>query len=226
MTGLRVELVIGILGIVVGIAGVGVNIFFGQRETPDKQVEWHIDTYTNLFGIADSTPGAEKIQILFDGQPVETIEFVQMTFVNTGGLPVDTSDYREPLSLDFGDSAQIYSYGAIVTDSSRLNVEMRLEPPARLILDDTLLTPGESFSIQILGADFDSVPSVGGRVVGITQIPVILYPSLQNTISRFSTTLNLMLATLILGVVVFSVFALVIAGRQVKRFRDPMEQMK
>jgi hypothetical protein len=112
-----------------------------------------------------------------------------LTFTNTGQIPLEETDFSVPLSLDFGDNAKIFSYSINNTIPKNLDVSAEIEG-GKLSFSPILLNPSDSFTVQVIGTGLPNAPDRGGRIVGVTDIPIVsIYIELTNRANLLSSIL-------------------------------------
>jgi hypothetical protein len=159
------------IGWLFGIAGVIVSIYFGIKQTPEKSVAWHVDARANLVSIDPTFANQGKLEVFFEGQPTRNVKFFELSFKNTGYVPLQEEDFRSPLALDFGDDAKIFRYFITKKTPDNLPLDVKVEG-GKLTFAPSLFNPGDSFTIQLIGAELPDSPKRLGRIVGIVDIPI------------------------------------------------------
>lgn len=168
----RFERTFAIIGVVAAVVAIPIAIYFGFRQSPQKAAEWRIEALGDLVSVSRTIPAGGQLEILFDGRPVQNVQFMVLAFHNTGGLPIDEDEYRAPLSLIFGDQAQIFT--AEITEKQPDDLETTVSiNENQVTFSAALLNAGDSFSVQIIGTGLTSGLSTGGRILGISNIELL-----------------------------------------------------
>ncbi|MEO8608334.1 MAG: hypothetical protein ABI690_10650 [Chloroflexota bacterium] len=165
-------------GAVIGVVGIVIAIYFGFRQSPAKAAEWRIDAGGWLVTVQDNLQSQGKIEILFDGQVAENVQFMTATFTNTGNVPLSADDFNVPMSLKLLDKTKIFSAAITRKQPENLVINYHIEGTS-VVFEPTLINAGESFTVQIVGSSIPVKPSVGGRIVGLSSIPIY-----ENTVSQ------------------------------------------
>jgi hypothetical protein len=120
-----------------------------------------------LARIADSY--TEKVEVLFDGRPVDMPHLVRIRIRNSGNVPIPSSDFAAPFTFKFGEHCEILHAEVVEKNPGNLDVSMQITTGIVQIQPD-MLNPMDSFALRILGARIDRVV-VDARIVGIQDIP-------------------------------------------------------
>lgn len=191
----RLNMGIAIISLIVAIISVGIAIYFGFRQTPQKAVQWYIDAQGEFGNIDPTISNLVEIEIRVNGTPVQNIEYMALTFVNTGGIPLVKDDFVEALWLHFGENSQLFSINITNKHPENLDIDYikvgERTPEKRsdsIEFAPTLINPGESFTIEITGSNLET-PKPGGRIVGLSSIPIDTRPKPIETTSRWLSVL-------------------------------------
>ncbi|MFZ3064412.1 MAG: hypothetical protein WA277_03895 [Nitrospirota bacterium] len=127
---------IAVLAIVVSIL-----IYLKQRQS--KLLSYEILTHTPLLSLEEKIKG--KLQILFDGKPVEDVNLIEVRIINSGNIPILSTDYEYPVNLGFGEKTKILTAEVFQTNPKSLKATVNIEG-AKVILRPVLLNSGDSIS--------------------------------------------------------------------------------
>ena len=155
-----------IIGVVVAIS-VPVVLFLIQRWIQRKALSYDIISHTPLLNIQ----GKNKwdIQILFNKNPVQDVDLIEIKIFNSGYQEIRPTDYERPISFYFGGNTQILS-----AEKSEVNPESLL-PSVRIdgtsvLLDPILLNPKDSITVKMLASRYERKPTPNARIAGIKDI--------------------------------------------------------
>jgi len=110
-----------------------------------------------------------KIQVTFEGTPVQNVHLVLLKILNNGNVPIASSDFELPLSFSFGEKSRILS--AQVTDTKPKSLKPILEvEPQQIMLQPTLLNSGDTITVKLLFAQYGNTIEPDGRVIGVKEI--------------------------------------------------------
>jgi hypothetical protein len=153
-----------------------VVFFLAQRQ--NKALSYIVVANTRLLTVAKEI--RPRVQILLDGQPVETAHYVLVKLINSGSAPIIPADYTTPVSIDIGDGVQILSLEVVETDPPGLNAVVSSKDNI-ISIEPLLLNKSDSISIKALTNKAPVQPFVvAGRIVGVKRITRYLesYPYL------------------------------------------------
>lgn len=110
---------------------------------------------------------SDKIQVLYDGQPVQNVFMVVVQFRNDGNVPIRCDDYEEPLVV-WVPRGRIL---AADLAEGMVNLAPAIdEQEAGVKLSPRLLNPKDEASIRLLIADYGGELKIHARIVGVTQV--------------------------------------------------------
>jgi len=92
-----------------------------------------------------------------------------LKFINNGNLPITSVDYEKPLSVHFGETANILSAEISKTDPENLGVTISANINS-FVLSPTLLNPKDSISIKLLLNNYTGVFSIDTRIIGVSNV--------------------------------------------------------
>ena len=107
-----VAVILAIVAIIITVI-----LFFYQRQK--KAISWQIISNAPLLKIDEDIK--RNLQVVFNGKPVQDIQLIIARIINTGNVPIKSTDYERPINLNFGKEAQILT--AEITETSPNNLE-------------------------------------------------------------------------------------------------------
>jgi hypothetical protein len=144
---------------------ISVIIFFMQRRK--KSLVYEIATNTSLLTLTDEIRG--KVQILFEGLPVQNVHLVILHILNDGNIAITSSDYEVPLTFQFGEKTQILSAEIIRTTPDTLKPEFSLMKNS-IEFHPTLLNSGDTILFKVLLAHYEGNVTVNARIMGVAEV--------------------------------------------------------
>ena len=149
---------------VIGIGGIYLTYRLGWKV---KAFSYDVLSSTPVFNV-EEVKG--KLQILFNGRQVEDPWLFILRLINTGNVPIESRDYEHPVTISFGEKAQILTAELTQTNPKRLTVQFNNDG-TRVLIDPCLLNHGDWFTLRMLVAR----PSmeemrIDGRIVGVKEI--------------------------------------------------------
>lgn len=154
------------VGIIVGMA-VAFLIFWLQQSR--KELSYEIVSQTPLVSVQDEA--RSRLQISFDGKPVEDVTLIVLRLQNSGNVPITPADYIRPVTFNFGQSAAILS--AEVTESVPSNIGASIKTVSDTVeLAPVLMNGDDSMTLKVLLTRGDGTVSADARIVGVNQLLV------------------------------------------------------
>ena len=155
-----------ILAGIASITGIVLAVYFYRRGRQIKELSYSIITATSLLQIGSEILG--RVQILLDEKPIKNLNLLIVAITNTGNVPIATPDYEHPVTMTFGEKAQIIE--ADITAKEPENLPVAIEHDQTTVtIQPILLNSQDSLTIKMLISgkpDF----AVTGRIVGIKEI--------------------------------------------------------
>lgn len=110
-----------------------------------------------------------KVEVLYDGKPVESVRIIQIELRNTGAKEILPADFVEPVQLIFPDSYQVFEAeiakkhpGNFSPKFSRSKNTFTLEP--------TLMNAGDWVILQVIAGFSEAAPIlIDGRISGVSE---------------------------------------------------------
>ena len=176
-----------------------VTIFISIRQHQRKAISYKVISDTPLLSLKEEV--RSRVQVLFDAKPVGNTRLVVLKILNSGNVPILSTDYDDPIKIGFGDNAEILD--AELLESVPSDIKDKAKAPFKddiggVILEPLLLNSKESITLKILlaQAHLSKEIKVTARIVGINQIvnidklPPIFLP-IARTFTYFSYILFL-----------------------------------
>jgi hypothetical protein len=125
----------------------------------------------------------DRLQIVYDGKPIENPHLVVMRFVNSGNIPITPNEFQSDIELSFGQSAEILTVQ--IEDRHPDNIKLNVEHDGKKIhIFPTLLNQKDSFRIKAIISKFEQV-IIDGRITGIPEITRIIPAKLPRYLFPF-----------------------------------------
>jgi len=172
-------------GVFLGLVAIVVSIFLWWTQRRRKALSYEIISRTSLLSIEDEIKG--KLEIFFDGKPVQDVHLIVFKIVNSGNVPIVSTDYERPVSLTFGENPQILSAEVSETNPDNLRASVDIEA-TRVVLGRVLLNSGDSITLKFLVSQLGEV-SVDGRIVGVKEMRERTARGTENWLRSFVTPL-------------------------------------
>ena len=165
---------------IIAIIAIIVTIILYLKQRQRKLLSWEIISNTPLLSIDEESKG--DLQVLFAGKPVQYVQLIILKIINSGNVPIKSTDYERPIYLKLGEKALILT--AKVTEKNPSSLETPINNEGtRVVLEPTLMNEGDSFTIKMLVNQFDDQITVDGRIKGVKDIQ-------KTTASKVQFSLN------------------------------------
>jgi hypothetical protein len=170
-------------GFLIGAIALLASIIIYMKSRYRKELSYSIGVYMPVLGINEGLKS--RVRVTFDGRLVNSVYLLQATLRNTGKVPVVPSDFLDPITLRFGEGAQVLSAGIYELEPPNLSVALHLnESENGVVFSSFLLNPGELMRFQVLVDSPVHPAHFVQRIIGITDIlykPVLrpMFPEIQ-----------------------------------------------
>lgn len=155
-----VAVILAIVAIIITVI-----LFFYQRQK--KAISWQIISNAPLLKIDEDIK--RNLQVVFNGKPVQDIQLIIARIINTGNVPIKSTDYERPINLNFGKEAQILTAEITETSPNNLKAYANIEGK-EVVIPPTLMNGRDWITLKILVNQFEEPITVDGRIVGVKEI--------------------------------------------------------
>lgn len=196
----RLALLVGVLAI-----AVAVEVYFLQRKK--KSLSFRVVTNTSLLPLDEAvkSEAKDKLQILFDGKPVQNVHLLELEILNDGNVPIPTSDFERPLTFKLGTVTKILVEPELVRVSGRSLKPTWGSATNSIHIDPLLLNSKDSMIFKFLLDEFDGAIDADTRIVGVKEITRALSVEEQSLRSaRTSIRIGLILFAVVVVMAVTS----------------------
>jgi hypothetical protein len=139
---------------------VAIITFLKQRQR--KELSYETISSTSL--LREEVGG--KLKILYDDKIVEKVYLIVVRIANSGNAPIRSDEYERPISLCFGENAQVLTAEVSETNPKSLQPTLTIEN-TQVVLKPILLNSGDSITIKALVSQYGGQLSVDARIVGV-----------------------------------------------------------
>ena len=144
---------------------VSISLYLKQRRR--KILSYEIVSRTPLLSMEEEIKGTLKI--LYDGQPVERVHLIVVKIINSGNVPILSTEYERPISLSLGEEARVLTAEVSKTYPDSLKASVTIEEN-KIVLAKTLLNGGDSVTLKMLVSKYGRKINVDGRIIGVKEI--------------------------------------------------------
>lgn len=167
----------GWVGAIAGIIAVIVAVYTYWRTRRKPSLSYEVLAEDPLISIGEEIKG--KLQILFNGNPIENVHLLLLKFTNDGNIPIAATDFEQPLTLNLESGSSILSAEYVKATPENLPVSLKVNDNA-VIFDPILLNPTDSFTSKLLVGQYSGKFHVDARILGVRDIQ----PSKKKGIER------------------------------------------
>lgn len=155
------------IGVFFGIVAIIVSVIIYRLQQAKKYLSYQVLSETSLLNVDKEVE--QKIQILFEGNPVQTVYLLLIKFINSGNIPILPTDYLKAVNVVFNERCKILSAEILEKEPKSIDVTAKTEN-TRISLTPTLLNSDDFFVLKILVSEFDGDVEVEGRIIGVKKI--------------------------------------------------------
>jgi hypothetical protein len=155
------------LGAIISIAGVLATFVVYWLQRPTRRLIYTIGAPSPLLNVPD--PGAHRIEVLVNGEPVPEPQLVLVKVKNAGRTDLDPTDFVEPFQVNFGSGATLHSVVVLRTEPPELNARF-VRQSSQFALQPLLLNRGDLIEVLCLVSNASPEPTVSARVKGIKRV--------------------------------------------------------
>jgi subtilisin-like proprotein convertase family protein len=169
------------IGAVASIIAVGLSITLYLLTRKRKALSYEVLSEYPLVSIAAEIKG--DLQVLYGGRPVENVHLLLVKFFNSGNVPITSSDFERPITLQLRDKSKVLSAERVKASPDNLNVSLRIEDKV-VTVEPALMNGGDFFTAKVLVGQYSGSFHVDARIVGVKSIRVVRRQSQNNRALR------------------------------------------
>lgn len=163
----------------------------------------------------------KRLQVLYDGKPVDDPWVTNITILNSGDLAVENADFKDQFVISFKDSEMILNANISKFSNTSLLEEVLSNSSTKgenLVITDFFLNPGESFSISIITNQKPSKISYHSRISGISEL------TLKNAKEERKSTFSwiVWIVSILVCITVIAVVIMLVVERRRTKQMDKM----
>jgi len=156
------------LAVIVAIIAIFPTIIIYLKQNNVKGLVYEVVSNTPVFSIEEAVKG--KIQVLYNGKPIDYALLAVLKIWNYGNAPIEPSDYILPITFDFGNGAEVLDAEVLDTEPNDLKKEAILDVAAnKVTLKPVLLNGKDSIQFKVLLTRYNPIKA-SARVRGVHQI--------------------------------------------------------
>ena len=155
---------ITVVGIIIGVI---VTTIIYRLQKKRKSIGFRVLSKTSLLSVKEEI--AKDIEILYKGNPIKHVQLIIIRFVCLGNIPIEYEDYEAPISINFGETSQIFSAEILEKKPDDLGINLGIEDN-KVVFQECLLNQGDTIIIKVLASKTEEELNVQGRISGIKRI--------------------------------------------------------
>ncbi len=158
--------------------GVTVSVLLWIKNQRRKELSYQVLRCESLVNVRGEAK--RRVEVRFDGRPVEDAHLVVVGIANTGHMPINSGDYQGRLAICVNPGSSILMADVIETVPGDLDERLPQQngqrsliekiQKDRLILQPVLLNEEDSLSVQMLVKNYAGKVTVSGHVQGVRTI--------------------------------------------------------
>ena len=152
--------------VLIALVSILISIIVYLKQRIRKSLSYKILSLNPLLSVKEEIKS--DLQIMYRGEPVEQVHLIVAKIINTGNLPILSKEYERPISLSFGEEAQILTFEITEKEPDNLRPSAKIEEK-RVVLTPILLNRGDSVTLKILVTKYKEL-KIAGRIAGVKEI--------------------------------------------------------
>ena len=166
----RIWQIIGAVSAVIAIL-VTVGTFYLSQRSNKMELTAEIISNTNLLR-NDISSNSNELKLTYKNKEIQNVSILNIKFINTGRLPIRSSDIELPLSIKMN-CTELLSSKVVATYTPNLPISIS-NINKSVIVEKTLINPDDEVTIEIISIPKDGtgniVSGIQGRIAGISEI--------------------------------------------------------
>ena len=155
------------IGTVASIIAVILSIIVYLVTRKKKALSYEVLSEYPLISIDDEIEG--KLQVLYGGSPVENVHLLLVKFFNSGNVPITSSDFERPITLQLRDESKGLFAERVKASPNNLIVSLRIDNKV-VSVEPVLMNGGDFFTAKVLIGQYSGSFDVDSRIVGVKYI--------------------------------------------------------
>lgn len=148
-----------------------VAIWVSWKQIQRKALSYEVISSSNILDIPNDFK--DKLEIYYEAKPIQQLYLIIIKIINTGNTPITLSDYHKPISIGFGNKAEVLSFEVLKQTPSNLGAVIKNIQPSsveyQVLVEPMLLNVNDSFTIKTLITKFKSI-NFDVRIAGVKSI--------------------------------------------------------
>jgi len=152
---------------------IGVPILLYIFQKNKKMLSYEILSDTSILTNKEELFG--RIEVFFDKKPVSNVKIIILKIINSGNIPIPSSDYETPIKISFINKGEILTAEVIEKNPEQIDQPISFTP-AQISLIPVLFNSGDYINLKILSTHIVTKIKVDGRIIGVKEIKETVEP--------------------------------------------------
>jgi hypothetical protein len=156
-----------VIGVILPVIAIAITVILYWIQRQKRALSWQVVSNTPLLSIDKEIKG--NLEVLYKGKHVQDVQLIIAKIINTGNVPITSTDYERPINFEFGKNTRILTAEVTETSSDSLKASANIEGE-KVILPPILMNKHDWITLKLLVNQYDDHISVDGRIVGVNKI--------------------------------------------------------
>ncbi len=136
------------IGVILPIITIATMVIICWIQRQKRALSWQVVSNTPLLSIDKEIKG--NLEVLYNKKPVQGVQLIIAKIINTGNVPIKSSDYERPINFNFGENAQILTAEVTETSVDSLKASINIEGK-KVILKSLMRSLARSTNEPVVG---------------------------------------------------------------------------
>lgn len=160
------EYIVGVPSLIIAAL---ISMWIFKRQNKQKKLEYEVVTNEQVIGFSEHLKN--DVEVSYQGNIIEALHMSILKVINTGNVPLLSSDFEQPLEITT-DDGEIIDCDLMDVNPRNLKVEYSIDQyltHGKRVFEVGLMNPSDEFSIKVLSLK-KITPIIIGRIVGVKSI--------------------------------------------------------
>jgi hypothetical protein len=168
-----------------GILSLVLAVTLYRLNKKSKKLVYQTISKTRVLTVRKGLAG--RVEILFDGNPVQEVGLLQMKITNIGTETIKSSDFVRPIKFMLPQGQKVIDADFVQFDPPGLAPRLQRDDNS-VTIEPLLLNANNSFQVKLLIANFNGIVAIDSRIEGVELKPGRLLGALEQAIVEMTTT--------------------------------------
>ena len=156
-----------VIAVILAVIAIAIPVILYWIQRQKRALSWQVVSNTPLLSIDKEIK--ENLEVLYNGKHVQDVQLIIAKIINTGNVPIKSTDYERPINFNFGENARILTAEVTETSPDSLKASANVEGK-KVILPPILMNNRDWITLKFLVNQYDGPILVDGRIVGVKEI--------------------------------------------------------